>query len=349
AACLLGRRGHEVTVVERDQGVRSSGNPVDVRGAAFDVVAELGLAARLSELATAVRRLELVDASGRRVGSMSTRRSEQREVEVLRADLCALLVEAAGRAADMRFGDSITGLRTDGGGVDATFESGAPARFDLVVGADGLHSRVRRLVFGPETDFVTPFGLYLATVPLAEPAGRADTVVMYNQPGAATALHPGRGVPGVAFIFRSTSEVDPRNADAAAALLQRVYTGARWRVPELLDSYLASPDRYFDAVSRVRVPVWSRGRVALLGDAASSISIFGEGSSSAIAGAAALAGALTGSEGDVHAGLRRYESGHRTASRRGQRTAGLISHVLVPATGRGLAARNIALRLTRHR
>ena len=348
-ACLLGRRGHEVTVVERDQSVRSSGNPVDVRGAAFDVVEELRLAARLSELATAVRRLEVVDASGRRVGGMRTRRSEQREIEVLRADLCAVLVTAAGREADIRFGDSITGLQADEHGVDATFERAAPTRFDLVVGADGLHSTVRRLAFGPETDFVRPFGLYLATVALAEPVDRDDTVVMYNEPGAATALHPGRGSPGVAFIFRSTSTVHPRNEDAAARLLRQVYANAGWKVPELLGTYLASSDRYFDAVSRVRLPAWSRGRVTLLGDAASSVSIFGEGSSSAIAGAAALARALTELGQDVPAALRRYESEHRVASGRGQRTAAITSHVLVPATRGGLAVRNLALRLTGHR
>ena len=157
-------------MVERDPGVRSSGNPVDVRGAAFDVVEDLGLAPRLSALATAVRRLVLVDASSRQLGSMRTRRSEQRELEVLRADLCGVLVDAAQREADVRFGDSITRLRADERGVDATFERAAPDRFDLVGGADGLHSTVRSLVFGPETEFVTHFGMYLATVPLAEPA-----------------------------------------------------------------------------------------------------------------------------------------------------------------------------------
>jgi 2-polyprenyl-6-methoxyphenol hydroxylase-like FAD-dependent oxidoreductase len=347
--CLLGRQGHEVTVVERDQAVRSSGNPVDVRSAAFDVVEDLGIAPRLAELATAVRRLVLVDGSGQQVASMRTRRSEQRELEIPRMDLCGVLVDAARREADIRFGDSITGLRADEGGVDATFERAAPARFDVVVGADGLHSAVRRLAFGPESDFMRHVGLYLATVALAEPLDRDDTVLMYNQPGAATALHPGRGLPGVAFIFRSARTVDPRDRGASARLLQDVYAHAGWRVPELLDTYLAAPDTYFDAVSRVRLSAWSRGRVTLLGDAASSVSIFGEGSSSAIAGAATLATALTQFGDDVPTALRRYEREHRATSSRGQRTARTISHLLVPATLPGLTARNLALRLTGHR
>lgn len=348
-ACLLGRQGHEVSVVERDQGVRSSGNPVDVRGAAFDVVEDLGLAPRLSDLATAVRRLVLVNASGRRVASIRTRRSEQRELEVLRADLCGVLLDVARREADIRFADSITGLQADERGVDATFERAAPARFDLVVGADGLHSTVRRLAFGPETQFVTHFGMYLATVALAEPLDRDDTVIMYNEPGAATALHPARGLPGAAFIFRSTSTVDPRDKDASAMLLRQVYADAGWRVPQLLDTYLTSTDTYLDAVSRVRLPGWSRGRLTLLGDAASSVSIFGEGSSSAIAGAATLARALTHSGEDVTSALRRYETEHRATSSRGQRAARIASHLLVPATRAGLTTRNLTLRLTGHR
>jgi 2-polyprenyl-6-methoxyphenol hydroxylase-like FAD-dependent oxidoreductase len=124
---------------------------------------------------------------------------------------------------------------------------------------------------------------------------------------------------------------------------------AGWRVPELLDTYLATIDTYFDAVSRVRLSAWSRGRVTLLGDAASSISIFGEGFSSAIAGAATLARTLTQFGEDVPAALRRYETEHRAASSRGQRAARITSHLLVPTTSSGLRARNLALRLTGHR
>ena len=331
-ACLLGRDGHEVVVVERDRRVSSSGNPVDVRGAAFDVVEDLGLAPRLLKLATAVRRLALVDASGRQVASIRTRRREQREFEIPRSDLCDVLVDAA---------------TEDDSAVEATFERAAPGRFDLVVGADGVHSTVRRLAFGPEAEFVTPFGMYLATVALAEPIEREDTVTLYNVPGAATALHPGRGRPGVGFFFRSTSRVDAHDREAGAMLLRHVYAGAGWRVPELLGTYLTAGDTYFDAVSRVRVPAWTRGRVTLLGDAASSVSIFGEGSSSAIAGAAALARSLARSGDDVRGALRRYETDHRVASSRGQRAARSVSHFVVPATGPGLRARNLALRLAR--
>jgi 2-polyprenyl-6-methoxyphenol hydroxylase-like FAD-dependent oxidoreductase len=347
-ACMLARDGHEVTVVERDQGLRSSGNPVDVRGPAYDVVAYLGLLTRLRDLATHVRKLVFVDAAGRRVASISTRRSD-RELEVPRADLCALLVESARGVTDFRFDDTVTSLDPDDHGVDVFFERGRPDRFDLVVGADGLHSTVRRLAFGPENAFVTHLGIYIATMLLPTGLERDDTVVMHNQPGAAVALHPGSGQAGAAFMFRSSAQIDPRDQDGITHLMARIYDGMAWRAPELLDNYLAAGDRYFDAISRVRVPTWTRRRVVLLGDAASCVSLFGEGSSSAIAGAAALARALAESPRDVARALLRYQVSHQALARRGQRGATIAAHLLIPATRTGIILRNQALCRTGHR
>lgn len=338
-----------MAVVERDSGVRSSGNPVDVRGRAYDVVDQLGLLAQLQDVATQVREVVFVDAAGRRMASMPTRRSE-RELEVPRAELCRLLVEAASGLADFRFDDTIIGLDRDDQGVEVSFERARPGRFDVVVGADGLHSTVRRLAFGPETDFVSRLGIYIATVQLSTDRGRNDAVVMHNQPNAAVALHPGSGRPGAAFLFRSSLGVDLRDQDDVIELMTRMYGSMGWRVPELLSGYLAASDRYFDAVSRVRVPEWSRGRVALLGDAASCVSLFGEGSSSAIAGAATLAGSLV-EEAPHHVdrALLHYQASHEGLSRRGQRGAAVAAHLLIPATSVGITVRNRALRLTGHR
>ena len=348
-ACLLAAGGHKVTVVERDQGVRSSGNPVDVRGPAFGVVERLGLVPRLRDLATHVRELVFVDAEGRRVASMATRRSQDRELEVPRADLSAALVDAARDKAEFRFDDMIVGLHPDEHGVDVTFERATPDRFDLVVGADGLHSAVRRMTFGQENGFVKHLGMYVATVRLTDPPERVDTVWMYNEPGAAVAVHPGTGTPIVAFMFRSPLQVDSRDADAARGLMRSVYGDAGWRAKELLAAYLAADDTYFDTVSQVHLPAWSQGRVTLIGDAASCVSLFGEGSSSAILGAATLADALAMTPHDIPAALTRYEAKHRPVSGRGQRAVPLVSHLLIPASRAGITVRNQGLRLTGHR
>jgi 2-polyprenyl-6-methoxyphenol hydroxylase-like FAD-dependent oxidoreductase len=343
-AALLGRAGHRVVVVERDQGVRSSGNPVDVRGPAFDVVDELGLLSRLRDVATSVAELAFVDDAGERVAAISTRRNADRELEVGRADLSAALVEVARSTAEFRFDDTVTDIRSDGHGAEVTFERSAAERFDLVVGADGAHSRVRRLAFGPEAGFVRPLGMYVATVRLPETGQRGDTVLMYSAPGAATAVHPGNGSPGAAFMFRSARRIDPGDRAASRDLLERVYGSLGWRVPELLAAYLAADDTYFDAVCRVRTPTWSRGPVALLGDAASCVSLFGEGSTSAIAGAQSLARFLDAS-GDLPPALARYETQHRRFVARGQRAVPLVSHLLIPATRTGIRLRHAALRV----
>jgi 2-polyprenyl-6-methoxyphenol hydroxylase-like FAD-dependent oxidoreductase len=348
-ACLLGRSGHRVTVVERDPGVRSSGNPVDVRGPAFDVVEGLDVVPRLRDLATSVRQVVFVDEAGRPVARMATRRSRDRELEVPRADLSTVLVDAARNDAAFRFDDKVVDVQADERGVDVAFDRAAPSRFDLVVGADGLHSGVRALAFGPESDYVTHLGMYVATVRLHEPMERADTVLMLNEPGAAVALHPGAGTPGAAFLFRSSMRADPHDTEAVRGLMTAVYGDSGWRTPELLAAYLAAGDTYFDMVSRVNAPTWSAGRVTLVGDAASCVSLFGEGSSSAILGAATLATSLAASPHDIPAALGRYEKKHRPVTRRWQRALPIISHLLIPATSAGITLRNHALRVTRSR
>ncbi|HEX7210748.1 MAG TPA: FAD-dependent monooxygenase [Propionibacteriaceae bacterium] len=344
-AALLGRAGHQVTVVERDQGVRSSGNPVDVREGAYDVAEQLGVITRLHDAGTKVRELIFVDAAGHRVASIRTRQSEDREVEVPRADLSAILIEAGRQEAEFRFDEMITALHADENGVDVIFERAAAGRFDLVVGADGIHSAVRSLVFGPQIDFAEHLGMYVATARLGIPMERDDTVIMHNEPGTAVALHPGTGLSGAAFMFRSRARIDHRNPDAGREMLSRVYRDVGWRAQELLAAYRAAEDTYFDSVTRIRMSSWSRGRVTLIGDAASCVSLFGDGSSSAMEGAATLAASLAASSHNVHQALARYESVHRAVTRPRQRGVWIASHLLIPRSGLGITLRNAALRI----
>jgi 2-polyprenyl-6-methoxyphenol hydroxylase-like FAD-dependent oxidoreductase len=352
-ATLLGRSGHRVTVVERDQGVRSSGNPVDVRGAAYQVAERLGVLSRLQDAATKVRVLIFVDAAGRRVASVRSRQSEARELEVPRTDLTSILLEAGRNDAEFLFDEMITAIAPDSDGVDVTFDQTAPRRFDLVVGADGIHSGVRRLAFGPEADFAQHLGMYVATAKLGLPLDRDDAVIMHNEPGTAVALHPGTGTSGVAFLFRSRARVDHRNADAARQLLWETYRNVGWRTPELLAAYCAADDVYFDSVTRIRMNSWSRGRVTLVGDAASCVSLFGDGSSSAIEGAATLtstlSSTLTSSPRDIPSALARYEAAQRTVIRPRQRLVWIASHLLVPQSRLGIAIRDQGLRIISRR
>ncbi|TQS43675.1 FAD-dependent monooxygenase [Cryptosporangium phraense] len=335
-AYWLARNGFTPTVVERSSGLRSSGNPVDVRGPALPVAEAMGVMPELRKLATQATGTAVLDASG----SVRARAAmgAPGEVEIARTDLAAALYQAARNDAEFVFDDSASSLVGDSLGVDVTFERGAPRRFDYVIGADGLHSTVRRLAFGPEDEFVRHVGLYIATLPLGERTSSTD-VLLYNVPRRLVALHPARGEAGVAFIFRGPAQ--PASAYRSLAqqkrIVRTVYRGVGWRVPEFLARVEAAEDLYFDAVSRVVVPRWSRGRIGLVGDAASCVSLLGDGSSLAMAGAFALAQAL-GSGG----GFAAYQAEHQKLTGPKQRRVRIGAGLLVPKTAWGIATRNAA-------
>jgi 2-polyprenyl-6-methoxyphenol hydroxylase-like FAD-dependent oxidoreductase len=347
AAYWLARTGWQVTVVEKAAETRSSGNPVDVRGDAAAIVHEMQLWPRLQEAATGVNRLVIVDAAGKPAASFGTRQSADpaKEVEVARADLAATLLDAARSSAEIIVGDSITSLTQDAGGVDAGFAVGAPRRFDLVLGADGLHSGVRGLSFGPEGNFATSFGMFVGTMRTAIGGGDPHEVRLYNGPGTSLSIHPAGGNPLAAFIFRSRRPYDYRDPGAPRLLVKDAYSGGGWVTDRAVAEWLVADDVYFDEVTRIVIRSWTRGRVTLLGDAASCISLLGEGSSNAIVAAKTLSDALAAHPADHRAALAAYETTHRRRLRSFQRGAGIASHFLVPSTGLGIRLRNTALRL----
>jgi 2-polyprenyl-6-methoxyphenol hydroxylase-like FAD-dependent oxidoreductase len=345
-AYWLTRHGIETTVVERAESQRSSGSPVDVRGPALTVVEQMNLLAPLRAAATLATNLTVVDSQGRRIGWIPTQTGAD-GLEIPRSDLAAILASAGRDHAEFLYDDTVLTLRDDGHGVDVTFQRAAPRRFDLVVGADGLHSRVRRLTFGPESQFITHLGMYIATTTLEETTADPHTVLMHNQPGRAVAVHPARGREIAAFIFRHRPlpNISDRDPHHHKQLISTAYAGMGWRVPELLEQVRNSNDLYFDSVSRIRLDTWSHGRIVLVGDAASCVSLLGEGSSMAITGAATLAQALVTEPADPRTALGRYEHTHRKRLLRHQRGVAITAHLLVPATRPGTTARNTAFRL----
>jgi 2-polyprenyl-6-methoxyphenol hydroxylase-like FAD-dependent oxidoreductase len=349
-AFWLAKGGFRPTVVERSQGLRSSGNPVDVRGPAVPVAEAMGIVPRLREAATRTTAMSVVNAAGRQVARvrMPAAAGTGPEVELPRGDLAAILHEAARDHTEFLFDDTITGLRQEDDGVQVTFDRAAPRRFDLVVGADGLHSAVRRLAFGPESDYVRHVGLYVATLPLAEPAERPDQVLLFNSPGRLTSIHPGRGKTLAAFIFRGLAipGLDYRDTARHKQIVIDAYARAGWRVPQLLEAVRATEDLYFDSVSKVQLPTWSNGRITLVGDAASCVSLLGDGSSLAMAGAHTLADALANNRDHTEA-FRAYEIRHRALVEPKQRNIGRAAALLVPKTRLGIATRNLVAKVLR--
>ncbi|WP_030513054.1 FAD-dependent oxidoreductase [Nocardia sp. NRRL WC-3656] len=345
-AYWLSRHGFEVTVVERAAGSRSSGNPVDVRGPALEVVTAMGVLPELRAAATDVDRLRFVDARGRRRASMRVGDRDRGEVELARADLATILAAASGDRVRMRWGDGISEIEQSAAGVTVGFESGERAHYDYVLGADGLHSAVRRLTFGDDREFVRHMGIYIATVPVTRSASEIE-VVMYNSPGRSISVHPAGGRPIAAFMFRRApvAGLDHRDSEAQRRLLVAEFAGRMGPFEDVLDEVRAGGDLYFDAVSKVSLPRWSRGRVTLVGDAASCLSLFGDGSSLAIAGAHTLAEELATAPQDPAAAWGRYEQRHRDRIGAAHRGVRFASALMVPGSRPAIGLRNTAVRL----
>ncbi|MEO7017277.1 MAG: FAD-dependent monooxygenase [Leifsonia sp.] len=347
-AYWLTRDKWAVTVVEKATPDRSSGSPVDVRGRAVDIARAMGIEEHLRAADTGVDRAAFIDGDGKTRAVIRTRAhatgDKLAEFEVPRALLAAALLDAVPAHVPIVSGDSITSLYQDGSGVDVEFERSPGDRFDVVFGADGLHSTVRRLAFGPETDYAHPFGLFIGTLRFPIEVEDPRQVLLFNEPNRLLAVHPAGGNPGAAFIFRSDDAYNHHDAAAGKAMVESAYANSGWLAPALLPAWRTAEDFYFDAVTRIEMCSWSRGRVALLGDAASCLSLLGEGSSNAIVAAKTFADALLRHEGNHATAFTHYEHTHRARLRKYQRGARPMSHFLVPVTGYGITIRDWLIR-----
>ncbi|GAA0348990.1 FAD-dependent monooxygenase [Actinoallomurus spadix] len=316
-AYWLDRYGFDVTVVERAAEPRPGGQAIDVRGTALDVAERMGIVADLRRLKTDMRGSSLVDGTGKELYS-STERTltggvlDGPDVELMRDDLVVLLREAVGDRVEYLFNDSIAAIAQDEEGAHVTFESGAARSYDLVVGADGLHSNVRRLVFGPETDFIRHLGMYIGvyTAPNFLGLDRWQTFCMEDGVGGGVMSARGNAEVRVYVGFASEEPLDYDYQDIEAQKrLLADNVGDVWIFPTALKYVWDAPDFYFDAMVQIHMGRWSRGRVVLLGDAGYCGSpMSGQGTSMALVGAYVLAGELAAAGGDHEAGFAAYEA-----------------------------------------
>ncbi|MBM2622914.1 FAD-dependent monooxygenase [Actinoplanes sp. LDG1-06] len=298
-AWWLTRSGADVTIVEKAPGPRPGGHAVDIRGAARGVAERMGLMPAIVDSRVDERGIALVDARGRRMAAMPAGlfggEGIVAEIEIARGDLSRILLDATATTTAYRFGDRVTGLRPDGDGVDVTFASGGTERFDIVVGADGVHSGVRALAFGPEASYVRPLGGYGAYFTVPDPGDLANWFLMFNAPGGRVAgVRPERGGTAKASLsFRTSQRHGRLDRAAQQRLLAERFAGVGWRVPSFLAAMPGAGDFYFDSIDQVRVERWARGRVVLLGDAGYCGSpLAGLGTSLSLVGAYVLAGEL---------------------------------------------------------
>ncbi|MET9177492.1 FAD-dependent monooxygenase [Kitasatospora aureofaciens] len=340
----LGRYGFEVTVVELAPALRGGGQNVDFRGRTHLTVLErMGVLEELRTLGTGGSPITFVDERGCRLLHLPADFAGG-ELEVPRGELAQVLYRHGNSRAEYVFGDSVEALEETASGVRVAFRHGVPREFDLVIGADGLHSTVRRLAFGPERQFVRHLGYYAATWELPNDDGLPVGGVALNVPGRLMSVgadHRDPAGAGAFCLFASPElRYDRHDVRQQKALVRAAFDGLGWRVPQLLRSLDAAPELYFDSISRADVPSWSTGRIALLGDAACGATIGGMGTGTAVVAAYVLAGELALARGDHRAAFARYEKRLRGYAQGCQKGGDRTGPFLAPRTAAGLRLRN---------
>jgi 2-polyprenyl-6-methoxyphenol hydroxylase-like FAD-dependent oxidoreductase len=348
-ALNLLRYGARVTVVEKAPDLRAGGFAVDFRGHVHrEVLTTMGILEEIHARQTHMGRQTVVDADGNPKVDLPSEMMSG-DVEIFRGELTRIMYERTKDRAEYVFGDSVTALTETGEGVDVTFERSAPRRFDLVIGADGLHSNTRRLVFGDESRYLRFCDHYVAGFVVPNDLGLDRTGRVYSEPGRAVAIGNYDGDPeraGALLVFRSGQlSYDRRDVAAQKRIIAERFAGMGWETPAVLKALEQADDLYFDAIAQIHVDRLTKGRVALLGDAGYGATMGGMGTGVAIVGAYVLAGELALAGGDHRTAFAEYETRIRGFAKGCQKTSGNAGPFFAPPTERRIRSRDRMYRL----
>lgn len=340
--------GFRVTVVEIAEGLRKGGTPVDIKEGTIDILRRMGLLDVVRAKSLPPRRTEFKNADDVTEAMMPARPVVQdgpeEQYEIDRDVLLDVLFASVAAGAEIIFGCSVARLEDRSESVTAWFTDGTSQTFALVFGCDGARSNTRRLLFGRGEDGTYFLKHYAYLKVVAKPLIEPNVTQIYGVPGKTVMLNGYEGKTDIALGFHSEQEIayDHRNRALQRQLVCERFAGLGWRTPELLSEVEAEGEFYFDRICQIRLPAWSRGRVALVGDAGYCPSPFaGMGGSMAIVGAAALADAFRCHPGDHSAAFRHYETSLRPFVERVQTEAVEIGQAMfAPATEAAIAERN---------
>ena len=311
-AYWLQRAGHEPTLVERAPQLRQGGYLIDFWGAGYEVAERMGIVDSLHDVGYHMESLREVSKRGRQIARLDPRSFlgpiGDRFISIARADLAAAIFDTL-KDVEILFGDSVAALDDHDDGVQVTFTSGSTRQFNLVVGADGLHSRIRRLVFGPEDQFAKDLGFSVAAFDVEGYEPREELVAITHTEVGAQALRftLRDGATMFFFTFRHDGPI-PDDVEAQQQLLLEQLRDVGWEVPQILTRLPDTRTFYLDKASQIRMPTWSRGRVVLVGDAAACPSLLaGQGSALAMIEAYVLAAELADKDSDYATAFSAYE------------------------------------------
>ena len=355
-AYWLAKLGHEVLLVERAPQLRTGGFVLNLWGIGYDALERMGLLPKLLELQHHSDELRMVDRAGRTRGgypsSVLLKLAKGRMASLARADIAAAIYGSLDGRVETLFGDSIIAVDDDGTRVRVEFERSTARDVDLVIGADGLHSRVRQLVFGPDASYEYPMGCHVASfeVPGYRPRN-GNTYVAHTAPGRYVARFPMRDDRMLFFVLlrdvHLKGRVPASHAERRAALTEAL-ADIGWESEAILSALEQVDEIYFDSISQIRMDAWAKGRVALIGDAAACPSLIaGEGAGFALAQAYVLAGELHRHGDDTEAAIARYQARMHAVVARKQKHAESLVASFVPRTALGVRMRDYATLLMR--
>lgn len=315
-AWWLHRHGFAPTIVEKAPAPVKGGHAIDVRGAAMEVLRAMGLADAAADRRTRLKGVSILDEAGNEVWrseemTISGGSFGKDSIEILRDDMSDVLVSGLPDGVEILYGNSVTALEEVADGIIVNFDHGPARKFDLVIGADGIRSNIRNLVFGSDRAFFNPFNIALAPYSVPNTLGIADWQIQYRSGSDSCMIYTARENRELRLCFGVAATPEEAAVDRAAQikLVTERCGHLGWKVPAFLDQLEASPDFYLGAIAQVKMERWTKGRVALVGDAGYCPSPYtGQGTSLALVGAYVLAWELAQSPDDHSAAFARYEA-----------------------------------------
>jgi len=343
--------GFEPTLIERAPALRKGGYVIDFWGLGYDIAERMGMIGEINRVGYKVQELRIVDDRGRRSAGFGTKLVTEltggRYVTLPRSELSRLLFDQIKDTAEVIFDEEIVSLEEESDGVRVGLKHSGERHFDLVIGADGLHSAVRKLALGPTQQFEKDLGYIVAAFEVRGYRPRGENVyLMYGQPGRMVGRFTLRD-DRTLFLFVFAVDDDPLSStlDQQKAMLREKYAGCGWECPAILAELDRATELYFDRVSQIRMQSWSKGRIVLIGDAAFCVSLLaGQGSALAMISAYVLAGELAKAGGRYQEAFDNYEARLRPFVEKKQRGAEGFAGALAPKTRWGLSFRNQVIR-----
>jgi 2-polyprenyl-6-methoxyphenol hydroxylase-like FAD-dependent oxidoreductase len=352
-AYWLRRFGFKPVIVEHAPKLRKGGYGIDFWGIGIDIAEKMGILPALREADLSFSQLTFVDGNGRPKAKLDYDNLKKimngRAYTLLRSDLARIIYDQLDKDIEMIFDDSVAKILETETCVRVTFTSGLIRDFDLVIGADGLHSKVRDLVFGDEAQFERYYGYYTASYTITERSAKPQTFQMYSVPGKQVSTYSTKdGKTTTFYIFSSLRKLlhDHTDVEAEKNILRNEFANAGWQCRELIASMDNAHDFYFDVVSQIQMSQWSKSRITLVGDACDCPSLLsGQGSTLAMVGAYVLAGELKDAGGNYETAFSRYQSKFKPFLDQKQKIAQSFAKSFVPKTKFAIWMRNMGLRL----